>query len=250
MFSDLNGKSALVTGGYGYLGRSMCLALSGQGAKVYCGGRSKEKFDAAFNGAQNIEFLELDVAKRDSVINALAEIKSLDILVNNAFYGAPNHPEQLSPEQWRTGIEGGLNQCYDLIHLTIPLLKKSAAGKIVNIASMYGVTVPNLEIYEGREELLNPANYGVAKAGLVHLTKYYAMYLAKYGITVNAISPGPFPSLQVQKDELFVERLKAKTKLNRIGEPHDLDGILVLLCSEKSSYLTGQNISVDGGWTL
>ena len=115
---------------------------------------------------------------------------------------------------------------------------------------MYGMVVPDLNIYNGREEFLNPPNYGASKAAIIHLTKYYAMYLAKYNINVNAISPGPFPSIEIQEDKSFIQRLEAKTKLKRIGQPNDLNGLILLLSSDSSSFLTGQNIAIDGGWTL
>ena len=156
----------------------------------------------------------------------------------------------MTSQEWRLGINGNLNQFFDFIQIVTPFLKKSENGKIINVASMYGMVVPDLNIYDGREELLNPPNYGTAKAGVIHLTKYYAMYLAKYNINVNAISPGPFPSLDVQKDKGFVQRLEQKTKLKRIGKPNDLKGVIALLSSSASNYITGQNICVDGGWTI
>ena len=115
---------------------------------------------------------------------------------------------------------------------------------------MYGMVVPDLNIYKEREEFLNPPNYGVSKAGVIHLSKYYAMYLGKYNINVNSISPGPFPSEDVQKDKEFIKRLENKTKLKRIGNPEDLQGLILLLSSSMSSYITGQNIAIDGGWTI
>jgi len=139
--------------------------------------------------------------------------------------------------------------CFRTIKEIIPFMKRNG-GKIVNISSMYGVVVPDLKVYEGREEFLNPPNYGTAKAGVLHLTKYYAMYLAKYGINVNAISPGPFPSKEVQKDKIFIDRLISKVPLKRIGTPEDLSGVILLLSSAASNYITGQNICVDGGWTI
>lgn len=251
---DLTGKIALVTGGYGHLGTAITKALAQQGCLVYVAGRSKEKFDKAFPNTSLIKFVTIDISNKSSIEKCFENIKDahgvLDILINNAYFGATNHPEKMSSIEWRLGIEGGLNQCFDILISAIPLLKNSNNGKIINIASMYGMVVPDLDIYNGREEFLNPPNYGTAKAGIIHLTKYYAMYLAKYNINVNAISPGPFPSEIVQKDKEFVKRLEAKTKLKRIGKPSDLDGVVVLLSSEASNYITGQNIAVDGGWTI
>lgn len=255
IFSDIENKVAIVTGGYGFLGFAMVEILHSLGARVYVLGRSEEKFNIKFRGfLDNIFFHKTDVSKYDSISKTIETIGTkegkVDILINNAYFGAMNHPEKMTSEEWRKGLEGGLNQFFDCIKIAIPYLKKSDNGKIINIASMYGMVVPDLEIYNGREEFLNPPNYGTAKAGVIHLTKYYAMYLAKFNINVNAISPGPFPSFEVQKDKAFVKRLEAKTKLKRIGKPKDLKAVIALLSSSASEYITGQNIAVDGGWTI
>lgn len=254
LFKDLDNKTAVVTGGYGYLGRAIVTVLTRYNCKVYVMGRSKEKFIKAFSGNTLVFFEKVDVSNKNSIklgFEAIAKKESvIDILINNAYFGLTNHPEKMTSEEWREGIEGGLNQFFDCIKGAIPFLKKSKNGKIINICSMYGMVVPDLDVYDGREEFLNPPNYGTAKAGAIHLTKYYAMYLAKYNINVNAISPGPFPSEKVQEDKEFVKRLEAKTKLKRIGRPSDLEGLIILLSSEASNYITGQNIAIDGGWTI
>lgn len=255
VFSDLQDKIAVVTGGYGYLGKSMVNILANKGCKVYVFGRSEEKFLKAFNGTdRHIFFIQVDISSINSIKDGFARVSKIhdriDILINNAYFGAMNHPEKMTSEEWRIGMEGGVNQFFDCIKYATPFLKLSENGKIINIGSMYGMVIPDLEIYDGREEFLNPPNYGTSKAAILHLTKYYAMYLAKYNINVNSISPGPFPSEMVQKDAKFIERLEAKTKLKRIGTPSDLDGLILLLSSNSSNFITGQNIAVDGGWTI
>ncbi|HKB44766.1 MAG TPA: SDR family oxidoreductase, partial [Chitinophagaceae bacterium] len=97
---------------------------------------------------------------------------------------------------------------------------------------------------------LNPPHYGAAKAGILQLTKYYASYLGSSGITVNCVTPGPFPSLEVQKNHKFIEKLSARTLLGRIGKPEDLAGAFVFLSSDAANFITGQNLVVDGGWTV
>jgi len=256
LFKDIQNKVILITGGYGYLGCEMSKSLNKAGAKLYVLGRDESKFAEVFKeeNRDNLFFMETDVSSSDSIkksIEAIGEKESkIDVLINNAYFGKTNHPERMTSEEWRRGIEGGVNHFFDFIVESIRFLKKSKNGKIINISSMYGVVIPDLAIYEGREELLNPPNYGTAKAAVIHLTKYYAMYLGKYNINVNAISPGPFPSVNVQNDKNFVNRLVDKTKLKRIGDPKDLIGVVFLLSSEASSYITGQNIIVDGGWTI
>ena len=159
---------------------------------------------------------------------------------------------------WRQKQKGFL---YGVPHFTIRFwdlryffdkryFKKQKKGTIINVASMYGVVAPNFDIYKNHNQFMSQPNYGTAKAGVIHLSKYYAMYLGKYNINVNSISPGPFPSEYVQKDKEFIKRLESKTKLKRIGKPEDLRGIILLLSSSLSSYITGQNIAIDGGWTI
>jgi len=125
---------------------------------------------------------------------------------------------------------------------------KQTGGSIINIASMYGMVSPDPAIY-GESKFNSPANYGAGKAAVIQFTKFCAVHLAKYKIRVNAVSPGPFPSPSVQMNKTFISKLVEKVPLKRIGHPSELNGVIVLLCSEASSYITGQNISVDGGWT-
>ena len=253
-FTDLKSKIVVITGGYGYLGSAMANILLKYGAIVYILARTKSKFDLEFSNQLSAHFLETDVESIKSIDDSIQKIGKnegkIDVLINNAYYGVSNHPEKMTSEEFRRGVDGGLNQFYDFIRASIEYLKFSENGKIINIASMYGMVVPDFDIYDGREEFLNPPNYGTAKAGIIHLSKYYAMYLGKYNINVNSISPGPFPSTEVQKDKEFINRLGNKTKLKRIGKPEDLQGIVLLLSSSLSSYITGQNIAIDGGWTI
>jgi gluconate 5-dehydrogenase len=127
-------------------------------------------------------------------------------------------------------------------------MKRQNAGSIINIASMYGIVSPNPALYRGTE-FFNPANYGSGKAAIIQFSRYTACFFAKYGIRVNAISPGAFPNQKVQKDQIFLERLCEKVPLGRIGQPEELKGAVVFLASRAASYITGINLVVDGGWT-
>ena len=116
------------------------------------------------------------------------------------------------------------------------------------MGSIYGTVSPDPLIY-GETGYDNPPEYGVGKAAINQLTKYVACNFAKYGIRVNVVSPGPFPSNEVQKNRWFISNLKKKSPMGRIGKPYEIKGIVLFLASKASSYVTGQNIHVDGGWT-
>lgn len=251
---SLQGKVAIVTGGYGHLGTAMTEVLSEAGATVYVAGRSKEKFDAKFADKENIKFVDIDIASTDSIKKCFETVEKsegkIDILINNATYLKGQFPEKITDEELQFSLDGVVGSVYRCMREILPFMRKHNSGKIVNIASMYGVIVPNFEAYGGAQQYqFNPPTYGAGKAGVIQLTKFFAEYAAQWGINVNAVSPGPFPNPNVQKDTEFVSRLSKRNFLNRIGQPDDLKGTILLLSSAASNFIDGQNIQVDGGWT-
>lgn len=254
---NLNNKIVLITGGYGHLGKAITESLLFHEATVYVLGRSNSKFLETFKDSNvkkdNLFFEKCDISSSDDIINAFKNIESktgkIDILINNAVYLKGQSPEKMSDEDWQIGIDGTLNSVFRCVREIIPYFKKNNKGKIINVSSMYGVVAPQFEVYDDYPDFLNPPHYGAAKAGIIQLTKYYASYLGQFGINVNTVTPGPFPSVPVQKETGFIDALKSKTCLNRIGNPEDLAGAFVFLASEASNFITGQNIIVDGGWT-
>lgn len=255
---DLKGKVIIVTGGYGHLGNAITQSLLFHGAKVIVLGKSKEKFDNTFvknNKILNdLDFIKCDVSDSVEIKEALETVynnnKKIDVLINNAFYiKGSSPPDKMSDEDWSYGIDGTLNSIYRCIREIIPFFKIQKSGKIINVSSMYGLVSPDFSVYENFPEGLNPPHYGAAKAGVIQLSKYFANFLGKDGVTVNTITPGAFPSENVQRNTDFIEVLRKKTALERIGKPEELAGAFVFLSSDASSYITGQNIIVDGGWT-
>ncbi len=251
---DLKGKVAVVTGGYGHLGQALSLGLLETGAKVIVAGRKKTEFARVFGSKKkDVFFEEIDISSTASIKSGFKQIvtkyRSLDVLVNNAFYSAGNFPDVMSDEEWALGIDGTLNSVFRCVREVIPHMKRSRSASIINISSMYGVVVPDFKIYEDHPQYFNPPNYGVAKAGVIQLTRYYANFLAGQNIRVNCISPGAFPAERKQNKE-FVKKLLSKIPLKRIGHPDDLKGAVVFLASQASSYMTGQNLVIDGGWTI
>jgi NAD(P)-dependent dehydrogenase (short-subunit alcohol dehydrogenase family) len=253
---NLNQKVILVTGGYGYLGKAITESLVYHGAKVFVLGRDKHKFYKAFENNANLDknlfFEYCDISNTESIKNAFSKISETNIinaLINNAVYLSGQSPEGMTDENWTQGIDGVLNSVFRTIREIIPYFKTTGEGKIINVSSMYGMIAPDFKVYDGSPNFLNPPHYGAAKAGVIQLTKYYASYLGKWNIKVNAVSPGPFPSNKVQEDLGFINELKFRTCIDRIGQPEDLAGIFTFLSSDASNYITGQNFAVDGGWT-
>jgi gluconate 5-dehydrogenase len=254
---DLKEKVVIVTGGYGHLGTGMVMGLAAFGAKVIVAGRSKEKFTSKFSSAdKNITFEYCDISSSESIKQLFEKVHSefskIDVVVNNAHFIKGRDLNEIGDEEWSVTMNGVLGAVYRSIREVIPFFKSQHSGKIINISSMYGIVSPNFKMYKGddMEKYTNPPHYGAAKAGVIQLTKYYAALLGPYNIQVNCITPGPFPKPEIQENKEFVARLQTSNPLGKIGKPEDLVGPLVLLSSKGSDFITGQNIIVDGGWTI
>lgn len=254
---SMKGKTAIVTGGAGYLGSAISETLAELGANLILASRDQQKCEKkckeieAARGVRAVG-LQLDVLSKESVARFVEEVHrnfdAIDLLVNNAWSGNKNSWESISDEDWNYDINMSLNSVFRLTKALFPDLQKTH-GVILNIASMYGHIGPDYRIYDGKE-FANPPSYGAAKAGVIQFTKYLASFLSPYGIRVNALSPGAFPHPPTQKHEGFMQKLGSKNPMNRIGQPDELKGAVALLCSDAGSYITGQNVCVDGGWAI
>jgi NAD(P)-dependent dehydrogenase (short-subunit alcohol dehydrogenase family) len=271
MFS-LEGKTAVLTGASGFLGRTFALALLANGARVVALGRSERlKTEAAgwanAFGAEKVAVKQVDmydVAGLDALCKEIAaEETAIDVLINNAHeLGAAtgfNVPEgsleNSTFEQWQRNLQGGVYWAVQTTQTLGLRMKQQGRGSIINIATMYASVAPRPQLYEGTTSL-NPPGYSASKAALVAFTRYTASFWGRDGVRANCISPGPFSNTEdaegensVAEDSPFVQRLKGYTVLNRIGRPVELCGALVFLASDASTYVTGQNLNVDGGWT-
>jgi len=256
---NLKAKIAIVTGGYGHLGSGMVRALLAFGATVIVAGRSIKKYETAFskNEKEELIFKQIDITNSTSIDLFFEEIKNtfgkVDILINNAHAARGNSQENMSDEDWTFTFEGVVGSIHKTIRAVTSIMKQQQSGKIINITSMYAMVSPDFRIYKGEncEPFTNPPHYGAAKAAMIQLTKYYAVLLGGHNIQVNAISPGPFPKKKIQKENPdFINRLKQKNPLQKIGEPEDIIGAIILLSSKSSDFMTGQTIQVDGGWTI
>ena len=270
---SLEGKTAVLTGASGFLGRTFALALLANGARVIALGRSNRLKKEAESWASEFGQDKISVAQIDmydvAALNTLcdkiaAEEKSIDILVNNAHeLGAAtgfNVPEgsleNSTFDQWQRNLQGGVYWAVQTTQRLGIKMKQQQRGSIINIATMYASVAPRPQLYEGTPSL-NPPGYSASKAALAAFTRYTASFWGREGVRANCISPGPFSNTEdigtgqnaVAEDSPFVQRLRGYTVLDRIGRPRELVGALLFLASDASSYVTGQNLNVDGGWT-
>ncbi len=251
---DLKGQVAVVTAGYSHLGKAISEVLAQYGAVVYIAGKnenSAREMISEHPRSYKFKFINCDVSNNNSIKICFEKIfnkeKRINILVNNANYGKAGKLDEMPESDWAAGIDGTINNYFRCVQSALKYMKKNG-GVIINVASMYGVVSPNPEVY-GISGFDNPPNYGAGKAAIIQLTKYAAVHFAKYNVRVNCISPGAFPKPAVQKNMTFIKNLEKKIPLGRIGVPEELKGTILLLASNASSYITGQNICVDGGWT-
>lgn len=255
---DLKNKNILITGSYGYLGTPLSIGLAKAGAHVILNGRDEGKLKDLHNKIAKLGFdssiAVFDVCEEEGVKKYFKANANMELsgLINNAASGIGGTILSAKSEDYRHSYEVIVIAASNLIKHAMKnfelAVDKNGHASIVNISSMYGLVVPHIEIYENAEST-NPPFYGAAKAALVHLTKYAAVELAKKKIRVNSITPGPFPSESVQNDYAFIEKLNKLNPMNRIGQPEELVGATQFLLSNASSYITGINIPVDGGWT-
>lgn len=269
---SLKGKTALLTGASGFLGRTMGTALLANGARLIALGRSSRlldqeaKWKAEF-GPDLVQACRVDMYDLPALESALDDLAareaSIDVLVNNAHELGPNTGfnipegalESASMDQWMRNLTGGVYWAALSTQKIGKLMLQAGKGSIINISTMYAVVAPDPHLYEGTS-YLNPPGYSASKAALAALTRYTASYWGSHGIRANAIAPGPFSNTEdagsnsVKTDDPFLDRLKLRTCLGRVGRPEELAGVLVFLASEASSYVTGQTLLVDGGWTV
>ena len=252
---DLRGQLVLITGGYGHLGRAVVAGLLAHGATVVVLGRNQERFDEVFTGPlENLHFQDCDIASTESVQEAFracrAQFGLPTVLINNAVYSEGQQPDALTDAQFARGLDGAAGSTYRCLREVLPYFRENGGGKIINVASMYGLVAPDFTAYDEHPQFLNPPHYGAAKAAVIQLTKYFASYLGPENIQVNCVSPGAFPTAKVQEQAGFVAELQKRIPLGRIGQPQDLAGAFVFLSAPASNFVTGHNLVVDGDWTI
>ena len=241
---DLNGKTAIITGASSGLGKHFAKTLSAAGANLVICARRVQNLEELKNEIDTeVLVLPIDVTSEESVLSFFSEVRnsigSADILINNAGTSDPKRFKDLDEESWNYVRETNLNGAYRVAkNFTDSLIQDNKSGSIVNIASILGLRVG-----------LNLTSYATAKAGLVQLTKSMALELARSNIRVNAIAPG-YILTEINDDFFATEEGQSYIKnipMNRLGLESDLDGVLLLLSSDASSFMTGSIVPVDGG---
>jgi NAD(P)-dependent dehydrogenase (short-subunit alcohol dehydrogenase family) len=262
---SLKNKIALVTGSCGLLGREHCQALSEAGATVIVTDLDQElcRSVAEELPGQAVD-LTLNVSDQESVSEAfstvLARFGKIDILVNNAALNEkvescenanePVYFENYDLKDWEDQIRVNLTGVFLCCKVFGCKMAEQGSGSIINIASTYALSAPDQSIYcdnYGRQRFIKSPAYPVTKAAVLSLTRYLAAYWGRKGVRVNALSPGGVLNGQ---EEWFISNYNEKAPLGRMALPGDYRGALVFLASEASSYMTGANLVVDGGWTI
>jgi NAD(P)-dependent dehydrogenase (short-subunit alcohol dehydrogenase family) len=260
---DLNGRVAVVTGGAGILGRHFVAALADFGASVAVadldgGAADAVAADVSRRFSTRAMGVAVDVSSEDSVRAMVEAVESrfgpIDILHNNAAtkgsdldaFFAPVGKSSLAT--WREIMAVNLDGMFLVAQAVGARMAARRRGSIIQTASIYGVVAPDKRIYEGSEymgrPIDSPAVYSTSKAGVIGLTRYLAAHWAQSGVRVNALTPGGVES--GQNDE-FRRRYSARVPLGRMASAHEMAPALIFLASDASTYVTGQNIIIDGG---
>lgn len=243
-----NKRIVVVTGGSGLLGREMVSHLLSKQYLV-C------NFDKVSSDTDHKDYhyyqvdLTLEESINASVQKVIEEHGNLHGLVNNAYprtkdWGLPF--EEIPLDSWRSNIDMQLNSVFWITQQVLKHFQLKTYGSIVNIASIYGVVGNDISLYEGTP-IFPPAAYSAIKGGLVNFTRYLASSFGKYNVRINCVSPGGIFNHQ---DTQFVRRYEARVPMRRMGNPDDISPAVAFLLSDESGYITGQNLIVDGGWTV
>jgi NAD(P)-dependent dehydrogenase (short-subunit alcohol dehydrogenase family) len=257
---DVQDKIVVVTGGLGQLGRQFTQALLERGAKVAVFDLNIQRSTLAPH--KNLRLVEANVARRDSVEAALSEVAVLwgvpHALINNAALDAPpnapaeeNGPFETYPESsWDKVMEVNTKGVFLCCQVVGGAMAEAGRGSIVNISSIYGLVSPNQNIYDYRrasgQQFYKPVAYSVSKSALFNLTRYLATYWAGKGVRVNTLT---FAGVFNNQPEEFLNAYLPHVPLGRMAREDEYNGALIFLVSDASSYMTGSNMIIDGGWT-
>jgi NAD(P)-dependent dehydrogenase (short-subunit alcohol dehydrogenase family) len=244
----LDGRVAIVTGASSGLGDRFTRVLAAAGARVVGAARRADRLTQLAAEVDGLAVCPCDVsidADLERLVSfTLERFGHVDVLVNNAGIGRAYPAEDEPREHFRRVIEVNLNAVFVLSQIAGRAMLAQGSGSIVNIASMYGLVAA---------APVSEASYCASKGAVVNMTRELGAQWARRGVRVNALAPGFFPSemaADMIEDERSAQFLRRNTPIGRPGHLHELDGALLFLASDASSYVVGQTLSVDGGWTI
>lgn len=242
---NLKDKIIIVTGGSGLLGTEIILQLKKLGAFA---------INLEINSKTNdyLSEIQCDITNPESINDAISLIMKnhgrIDGLVNNAYPRTSdwgNKFEDIQTESWKLNVDMQMNSIFYLSQKVLEIMKDQRFGSIINMASIYGVVGPDFSVYENTAMTM-PAAYAAIKGGVINFTRYLSSYYGKYNIRINCISPG---GIYNNQSDIFVKNYERKVPMNRMGKASDIAPAICFMLSDVSSYITGQNLIIDGGWT-
>jgi len=261
---SLKNKVALVTGALGLIGKHHCEALAEAGANVIvCDLDNTNCLEFTKTLPEKSLGIGTDITKKKSVKElletVLKEFGKIDILINNAAINDMFENSQAAEEQskfenyplelWQKSLDVNVTGMFLCSQIVGSEMAAAGSGSIVNIASTYGMVAPDQTLYQkpdGTQSFYKSAAYPVTKGAVISFTRFLAAYWGSKGVRVNTLSPG---GVENNQDEYFIDNYNRKTPLGRMAQPSDYKGALIFLASDASSYMTGANLVVDGGWT-
>ena len=255
----LDGKVIVITGGAGLIGQEFAKAVMSQGGIAVIADIDEERIQYTVKElaqkfpSGKIDAFKLNVISKDSLQECINYVdrkyKKIDALINNAYPRNENYGRHFFDVEYDDFVENlgmNLGGCIIPSQLFSLYFQKQGYGNIINISSIYGVIAPKFEIYDNTEMTM-PVEYAAIKSGMLHLTKYMAKYFKGKNIRVNAISPGGILDSQPRE---FLSEYNQQCSTKGMLDPKDLNGVLIFLLSDMSSYINGQNIIIDDGFTL
>lgn len=261
---SLEGKVSVVTGALGLIGKHHCFALSEAGSNVIVADMDEVNCKEFANQLPTESLgVKLDVTSKDSIQNlldvVLEKFGKIDVLVNNAaindMFENPLTAGELSKfenyplDMWQKSIDVNLTGVFLCSQIIGKEMAKRKSGSIINVASTYGMVAPDQSLYQkpdGKQDFYKSPSYPATKSAILNFTRFLASYWGKDNIRVNTLTPG---GVENNQDEYFIKNYSKRTMLGRMAKPDDYKGAIVFLASDASSYMTGANLVVDGGWT-